>query len=902
MMMSNLPLPNKQFNALQQAAYQLASCTDQIFQQIEQQQTLTSIIDKIRSSLDLDTIFNTTATEIRQLLNADRVGVFRFTPGSGWDEGEFVAEDVAAEYPSALAAKVYDHCFGSQFADRYIQGRVQAVADIYNAQLSDCHIRVLEQFQIRANLIVPVLKGEDLWGLLCIHQCSNPRRWHLSEIEFVKKIAAYFAVALQQAEHLEQIKSQATLLAQTQAQEKALMRQKALVKITNRIRQSIDWEAICQTATEEVRQLLEADRVTIYRFNRDWSGEFIFESVSVGWQPLVAFIPNVADTHLMETEGGRYARNETFAVSDIYQAGHSDCHVALLEEFQAKAYAIAPIFQDDRLWGLLAAFQNSAPRYWQADEIELLAQIGEQLGIALQQAKEQKRAIERQQSLVKIVSKIRHSLDLIDICQTATDEVRQLLEVDRVTIYRFNPDWSGDFLFESLTDGWKPLVGSSPSIEDTYLMETQGGRYMANETFAVSDIHQAGHSDCHVALLAEFQARAYAVAPIFDGDRLWGLLTAFQNTAPRNWNPDEIQLLAQIGEQLGIALKQAESVRQIEARSAELRQALKELQQSQIELIQKEKMAALGGLIAGVAHEINNPLGAIKAAASNTQKALQEALDEFPDLHQRLNPQEQTIFFQLVNRAIGSQPLVVSQENRALKRQITAYLQERDIQDARNIADVLMDMGICEDFDFLLPLLKGEHSQWVLHFAYNLSCTFLNNQMILRAVDRSSKIVFALKSYARVEQSEAKQLIKVTDGLETTLEIYYNQIKRNIDLIRDYQDIPAIFGYPDELIQIWTNLIHNAIQAMESGGTLTVAVRPQDNGVEVSITDDGPGISIEIQSKIFDAFFTTKPVGKGSGLGLNICQKIVDKHEGRIQVESQPGHTQFRVWLPVGSV
>lgn len=900
--MSNLPLPDKQFNPLQQAAYQLASCTEQIFQQIERQQTLTSIIDNIRSSLDFETIFKTTATSIRQLLSADRVGLFRFTPGSGCDRGEFVAEDVAVEFPSALAVKVSDDCFGSQFAAHYIQGRVQAVADIYNAGLSDCHIRILKQFQIRANLVVPVLQGNDLWGLLCIHQCSHPRPWQVSEIEFVRKIADYFAIALQQAEHLEQIKHQAALLAQTQAQEKALMRQKALVKITNKIRQSLNWEAICQTATEEVHQLLEADRVTIYRFNWDWSGDFIFESVSPGWQPLVTFMPTVADTHLIETQGGRYAMNETFAISDIYTAEHSDCHVALLEQFQARAYAIAPIFESDRLWGLLAAFQNSGPRNWQADEIELLAQIGEQLGIALKQANEQKRAINRQQSLVKIVNKIRQSLDFTDICETATAEVRQLLNADRVTIYRFNPDWSGDFLFESVAADWQPLVGCFPTIKDTYLMETKGGRYAMNETFAISDIYTAEHTDCHVALLEQFQVRSYAIAPIFESDRLWGLFAAFQNSAPRNWQADEIELLAQIGEQLGIALQQAESVRQIQAQSVELKQALEKLQQSQMELIQKEKMAVLGQLIAGVAHEINNPLGAIKASASNTHKALQAALSELPYLHQYLHPEAQEIFFQLVNRAIYSQPLVVSQETRALKRKITAYLQEHEIKDARDIADLLMDMGICEDIDFLLPLLKSDRGEWAVQFAYNLTCSFVNNQTILNAVERSAKIVFALKSYARVEHSDDKQLIQVTEGIETTIEIYYNQIKRNINLMRNYQNIPAIWGYPDELIQVWTNLIHNAIQAMELGGTLTIATYQQEKGVEVSITDTGLGIPLEIREKIFDAFFTTKPAGKGSGLGLHICQKIIDKHQGRIQVESQPGHTQFRVWLPIEPV
>jgi signal transduction histidine kinase len=171
--------------------------------------------------------------------------------------------------------------------------------------------------------------------------------------------------------------------------------------------------------------------------------------------------------------------------------------------------------------------------------------------------------------------------------------------------------------------------------------------------------------------------------------------------------------------------------------------------------------------------------------------------------------------------------------------------------------------------------------------------------MILRAVDRSTKIVFALKSYARFDHSGNKRLVQVTDSLETVLELYNNQLKRNIHVVRNYQEDSEIQAYPDELIQVWTNLVHNAIQAMEAGGTLTVATCRQKQGVEVSITDSGAGIPTEVQQKIFDAFFTTKPPGEGSGLGLYISRKIIDKHQGNIQVESRPGYTQFRVWLPV---
>ncbi|MEG5001064.1 PAS domain S-box protein [Microcoleus sp. B4-D4] len=167
-------------------------------------QALMGVIGKIRESLELETIFKITATELRQLLNADRVVIYRFLPESDWNDGEVVSEDVLPQYSPSLGVKVHDHCFGEQFAANYAKGYVQAVTDIYKARLSPCHLKILKRFQIRANLVVPLLQGQHLWGLLCIHQCGQPREWQEDEIEFARQVGDHLAVAISQAElHLQ---------------------------------------------------------------------------------------------------------------------------------------------------------------------------------------------------------------------------------------------------------------------------------------------------------------------------------------------------------------------------------------------------------------------------------------------------------------------------------------------------------------------------------------------------------------------------------------------------------------------------------------------------------------------------------------------------------------------------
>ncbi|MBW4561871.1 MAG: GAF domain-containing protein [Mojavia pulchra JT2-VF2] len=181
---------------------------NQAYFQLEQQKALFHVITRLREPLDLEKIFQSTATEVRKLLAADRVGMFRFYPDSGWNDGEFVSEDVVQAFPSAMSQKIHDHCFGEQFAIHYQQGRIQAVADIHGCGLSDCHIAVLSRFQIRANLVVPLLQGQNLWGLLCIHQCHAPRQWQATEIEFATQIANHLGVALQHGELLAELQAE----------------------------------------------------------------------------------------------------------------------------------------------------------------------------------------------------------------------------------------------------------------------------------------------------------------------------------------------------------------------------------------------------------------------------------------------------------------------------------------------------------------------------------------------------------------------------------------------------------------------------------------------------------------------------------------------------------------------
>ncbi|PZU92873.1 MAG: diguanylate cyclase [Pseudanabaena sp.] len=359
-----------------------------IAQQAQQEILLREITQRIRTSLNLQTIFDTACQEIRQLLSADRVGIFKFNMDAGCSEGEFVAEAAIAGLRSVLAQPVHDHCFGEDYAQLYLEGRFSAMDDIYNHGLKPCHIEVLAQFQIRANLIIPLFYGEKLWGLLCVHQCDRPRVWQRFEINLTQQIAIQIAIAIQQASLYEQVQVELQTRKQTELRLKQEVEEsRLLAAVTERIRSTLNLPEILSTTVTAMQQVLECDRVLVYRVYADGTGAAVAEALSSSLFPPVLNIVFPEEV-FPQVNYDRYVQGRVFALNDA-QATPLEvlpCLAEFLAEIQVRAKLVVPIVKNDELWGLLIAHQCDLPRIWQEREINLLQKVSNQLAIAIQQA------------------------------------------------------------------------------------------------------------------------------------------------------------------------------------------------------------------------------------------------------------------------------------------------------------------------------------------------------------------------------------------------------------------------------------------------------------------------------------------------------------------------------------
>ena len=461
----------------------------------------------------------------------------------------------------------------------------------------------------------------------------------------------------------------------------------------------------------------------------------------------------------------------------------------------------------------------------------------------------------REQLVGTMQERIRRSLNLGDVLTTAVEEVRQFLQTDRTIIYRFYPDWSGVVEVESVGSSWTSLLGLD--IQDNCFTQTHVPLYQQGRIRAIEDIHNAGLEQCHIDLLSKFEVKANLVVPLLQGENLWGLLIAHHCSGSRVWHSFEIECLRQLSVQLGVAIqqsslfeqaqaeiaerKQAEAaLRQSEAREREkaqqLETALQELKNTQAQLVQNGKMASLGQLVAGVAHEINNPVSFIYC--------------NIPYAH--------TYACELLNL-------------------IKLYQQHYPIPSAE-IQDEIEALNLDflkEDF---LKLLESMRT----------------------GAERIREIVLSLRTFSRLDEAEMKlaDLHAGIDSTLMILQqrLKEQPTRPAIEVVKQFGKLPLVKCYPGQLNQVFMNILTNAIDALEEKLNEDSSFIPQiyirtkiltNNQVVISITDNGKGIPLETREHLFDPFFTTKPVGQGTGLGLSISyQIIVEKHGGRLKFNS----------------
>ncbi|MDY6782992.1 MAG: PAS domain S-box protein [Cyanobacteriota bacterium] len=378
-----------------------------------------------------------------------------------------------------------------------------------------------------------------------------------------------------------------------------------------------------------------------------------------------------------------------------------------------------------------------------------------------------------------------------------------------------------------------------------------------------------------------------------DGETVWLIGQAVAEKDAEGNTVSYIGTIADI-----TALKQTEAA--LQHKNEELKHTLKELKQTQNELIQSEKMAALGQLVASVAHEVNTPLAAIRSSIGHIIEFLEDDFTQFSTFFTQFSPRDRETFFKLLDKTHQSKTQLLAKEKRKIRRRLARGFSDRAISHPELLADNLVDMGIYEESDFVLELLQNPHGSEILDTAYQWTSLLRSAKIVRTATDSAAKVVFALKTYGRYDHSEQKIEASIINGLETVLTLYQKHFKQGINVSCHYpENLPLLLCYPDELNQVWTNLIHNAIQAMDNRGSLSIEVLQEQGQIHVKITDSGSGISEENKKRIFQPFFTTKSSGQGSGLGLDIVQKIVKKHSGTVSVESVPGRTTFTVSLPL---
>ncbi|HWE27095.1 MAG TPA: ATP-binding protein, partial [Polyangia bacterium] len=508
-------------------------------------------------------------------------------------------------------------------------------------------------------------------------------------------------------------------------------------------------------------------------------------------------------------------------------------------------------------------------------------------------------------------------LGLDDVLRKIVEEVASVLESERCALLLTRPDGGLSIGAGVRLQGAELL----PALGE--VLQRRGG------PVRIEDVRQ--DEELKLPAANARVAGPLLAVPLEQKDRGLGLLIVTR-TKDQPFSDGDLRLVATFANQAATAISNArlyddvtKSSEDLEIRvkertfelvvsNRELERTLSELRAAQAALVHSERMAGLGQLVAGVAHEVNSPAAAIQGAVDNLAENVQRLARRARELSDvRMAPEDRMRFFALVEqlapRLAGARveaPALVRRQ----ARELATRLAQLGVPKAENACRTLVEIGAAEAAYNLAQLaqapaddadataVRARRLDALVGYLEQYAYLFRNTHAIRTAIRRITRIVGALKGYSHLDQAKVSAT-DLHEGIENTLVILHSELKYGINVTRDYTELPAVPVYVDELNQVWTNLIHNAVQALGGRGDLLIETRVDGANVAVTVQDNGPGIPSEVMPHIFEPFFTTKPKGEGTGLGLGIVKQIVDKHGGKIDVTSAPGLTRFTVRIPV---
>ena len=827
----------------------------QLRQLLQREQLFSEITQRIRRSLKLEDVLNTAVEEVRQLLQTDRVLLYQFT-SPDWG-GEIAVESVGENCLSIIGMAIQDDCFRQDHAFLYRQGRVRAIADIHTADIAPCHRDLLFSLQVRANLVVPVMHNEELWGLLIAHHCQSAREWQSWEIELLEQLSTVIAIAIQRASLFNQLQTQ-------------LAERDAIAEIAQRIRGSLNLEDVLNTAVTEVWQLLQTDRVMLLQFSTpDWLGKVVVESVG---DPAFSVLGReIQDDCFRQNHAAKYRAGHISSIEDISTSKISPCHREMLSNLQVRANLVVPVLHNEELWGLLIAQHCQSAREWQISEIELLKQLSTVIAIAIQQA-----------SLFnQLQTQLAEREAISQALQISRERLRTVVSNAPIALIATNAEGiitlSSGIILHQLGRSTEDLIGSSAFDVYAHIpgLVEELQRALTGESFT-SSVEYQGYI---------FEVR-YSPKVDANGTSQGVICVATDVTEQRRAEE---------------ALRQSEILRQSEAKNRALLNAIPDA------ILRIQQDGTCLDFKPSKAEDFLLPATIVGRQLADVLP-VEVARQFMVYLRRALETHKPQVFdYQLQNgKSIDYEARIVvngADEVLAIVRDIS---ERKKVEQLKNefVSTVSHELrtpltSIRGSLGLLMGGVAGElatEAQELVSIAYKNSerlILLINDILDIEKIE-SGKMSFALKPV---------ELVPLVEQAIAANRAYAEQFNVTLTLT---QALPNVQVNVDSqrFIQVLTNLLSNAAKFSPPAETVSVSITQHAEMVRVSVQDRGVGIPEEFRDRIFQKFAQADSSDArqkgGTGLGLSIAKAIVERLNGRIGFETELNvGTTFYCELPV---